>query len=212
MDLDPKSSDPRSVYRLLQACVVPRPIAWVTSLSAKGAANLAPFSFFMAHCSTPPIVSISVGPREGKSKDTRRNVEETGEFVVNSVTEEVLEAVLVSAQDFDPDVCEIGQAGLTPLPSLKVRPPRIAESPIQMECRLHKAVYLGVEELGWAVLFGEVVHFHVADALWDGSHISTDFAPLGRYYGPLYCRTKDRINQKVTWAAYLEKVKRPDRS
>jgi flavin reductase (DIM6/NTAB) family NADH-FMN oxidoreductase RutF len=209
MDLDPKTSDARSVYRLLQACVVPRPIAWVTSLCGDGATNLAPFSFFMAHCSDPPIISISVGPREGREKDTRRNIEENGEFVVNVVTEEVLEAVLVSAQDYDRGVSEIEQAGLTRLPSLKVKPPRIAESPIQMECRLHQAVLFGNDEPGWAVLFGEILHFHVADELWDGDYVSPDFAPIGRFYGSMYCRTEDRISQKETWAAYLEKVNKP---
>ncbi|MFQ5912814.1 MAG: flavin reductase family protein [Nitrospinota bacterium] len=209
MELDPKARDAKTIYRLLLACVVPRPIAWVTSMSAEGATNLAPFSFFMAHCSNPPIISISVGPREGKEKDSRRNIEETGEFVVNVVTEELLDAVLVSARDYGPDVSEIKEAGLTRLPSRKVRPPRIAESPIQMECRLHQAVYLGEERPGWAMLLGEVVHFHVADELYEDGYLSARFSPLGRFYGPLYCRTNDRIHRKVTWAAYRENVKQP---
>lgn len=211
MDLDPKKADARQVYRLLQACVVPRPIAWVASLSAEGVANLAPFSFFMAHCSSPPIISISTGPREGKEKDTHRNILETGEFVVNVVTEELLESVLISAQDYGPAVSEIEEAGLTQIPSLEVAPPRIAESTIQMECRLQESVFFGDTDPGWAVLFGEVVRFHIADELMDGDCVSADFSPIGRFYGSLYCRTTDRMDQNVTWAAFLEKAHEPNR-
>lgn len=212
MDLDPKTSERKDVYRLLQACVIPRPIAWVSSLDADGAANLAPFSFFMIHCTSPPIISISTARREDQEKDTRSNIVETGEFVVNVVTEKVMEAMLVSARDFDRGVSEIEEAGLTALPSVKVKPPRIAESPIQMECQLYKTLCLGDPDARWTVLFGEVVHFHVADEIMKDGYVSPDFAPIGRYYGPLYCRTEDRINQDITWAAFMEKTENPKKT
>lgn len=210
MDLDPKKSDPKVVYRLLQACVVPRPIAWVTSLSMEGVANLAPFSFFMAHCSSPPIISISTGPREGKEKDTRKNILETKEFVVNLVTEELLKPVLISAQDYGPTVSEIEEAELTCVPSDAVAPPRIADSPIQLECRLRESVFFTDTEPGWAVLFGEIVRFHITDKFIDGDYVAKDFAPVGRFHGPFYCRTTDRINKNETWSGFMEAVQEPN--
>src|SRR5262245_8538068 len=127
--------NPSVCYKLLVSTIVPRPIGWVVSQDRDGALNAAPYSFFNALSADPPVVGIGIGSRSsGHGKDTRTNIIETGEFVVNLVSEETAGAMNVTAIEFEPEVDELGEAGLTVCPSLRVKPPRIAESPVAIEC------------------------------------------------------------------------------
>jgi len=191
MHIDPALQAPADNYKLLTNVVVPRPIAWITTRSEAGVINLAPFSFFNAVGGRPLYIIVSIGLREdGTPKDTARNIEQSGEFVVNTVTEELLQAMNVSAVDFPPDESELVAAALHASPSLKVATPRLAESQVSMECRLDRAIPLG----SYTLYVGEVVMFHVADRLV-GPRLHIDgFAPLGRMGSPsVYCRTTDRF-------------------
>ena len=170
---------------------MPRPIAWVSTVNHQGVVNLAPFSFVNAVCADPLYVVVSIGRRDsGAPKDTTLNIETSGEFVVNLVTEELLVAMNVSAEDFPPDQSELPAAGLLAIPSVRVRPPRLARAQASLECRLFQALPLGANTL----FIGEVVMFHVSDHLL-GPHLHIDhFAPIGRLGAPsIYCRTADRF-------------------
>ena len=127
MQIDPQTLDSTAVYKLLISSVVPRPIAWVSSLDTAGVGNLAPFSYFMAITAEPPTIAFACSPREGAKKDTLRNVEAAGEFVVNVVDDERAEQMNLSSGDYAPDVDEFVLTGLTAAPSVKVKPPRVAE-------------------------------------------------------------------------------------
>ena len=203
MHIDPKTNAAIDNYKLLTNLVVPRPIAWVTSQSEQRVVNLAPFSFFNAVGSNPLYVFISVGNLDdGGMKDTARNISARGEFVVNMVTEEVLAAMNISAADFPPDESELTAAGLHVAPSLRVAVPRVAESPVSMECKLHSQQALGL----YTLFIGEVVMFHVADYLvGERMHIN-GFAPIGRLGSPsFYCRTTDRFNlPRMTYSKWRQ--------
>jgi flavin reductase (DIM6/NTAB) family NADH-FMN oxidoreductase RutF len=189
MIIETASLEPREGYKLLTGAVVPRPIAWVSSVSADGKLNLAPFSFFQGVCGDPPTVMISVGRRpDGVLKDTGLNVLETGEFVVNVVSLELGAAMNESSRDYPYGLSEFEPAGVQAAPSRLVRPPRVAEAPIALECRLVNRVNVGRDE-GYTVLFGEVVCFHVRDDLYDRGRIDFErLQPLGRLAGNLYSR------------------------
>ncbi|MES9807973.1 flavin reductase family protein [Streptomyces cinereoruber] len=171
--VDPESADSTSFYRLLTATVVPRPIAWVSTRSADGTDNLAPHSFFTISAVTPPVVQFtSVG-----RKDTLRNVEETGEFVVNLAPEALLERINATATDFPRGVSEFDACGIEREPSLRVRPPRVARSPVALECELHSTLRIGDS----TVVFGRVVHAAVDESvLVDGHPEMTLMRPLSR--------------------------------
>jgi flavin reductase (DIM6/NTAB) family NADH-FMN oxidoreductase RutF len=159
-DLDPADLGPRPFYKLLTSVVVPRPIAWVSTRSAAGVDNLAPHSFFTVSCVDPPVVQFtSVG-----TKDSLRNVRETREFVVCLAPEPLFEQVNATSTDFPLDVDEFAEVGLTPEPSTVVAPPRVAESPVALECRLHQALQLGDS----TVVMGRVVHAAIATDVLDG--------------------------------------------
>ncbi len=159
-DLVPGDLGARAFYRLLTAVVVPRPIAWVSTRSAAGVENLAPHSFFTVSCVDPPMIQFtSVG-----AKDSLRNVRETGEFVVCLATEPLFEQVNATATDFPAGVSEFREVGLTREPSALVAPPRVAESPVALECRLHQTLELGDS----TVVIGRVVHAAVATDVFDG--------------------------------------------
>src|SRR5205085_4152855 len=144
MLIDVASAKVLDVYHLLVDVVTPRPIAWVTSVDPEGRVNLAPFSFFNAFGANPPVVVFSPTlRRDGSRKDTLRNVEATGEFVLNAAVESLAEQVNLSSKELPPGVSEVDYAGLTLRPSLKVRPPRVAETPVSMECKLLQIVPLG---------------------------------------------------------------------
>lgn len=186
--------EPRECYKLLVSTVTPRPIAWVVSQDSSGLVNAAPFSFFNAFSGDPPVVGIGIGSRKpGHPKDSRANIRETGEFVVSLVSQETAAAMNVTAIDFDHGVNEIEQAGLTPLPSVRVKPPRIAESPVSMECKLIQIVELGPNS---GLVLGRVVAMHVRDeAVIDAAKHYIDTPKLdliGRMHGSgWYARTSD---------------------
>lgn len=192
MKIDPALQSPATNYKLLTNLVVPRPIAWITSLGADGTVNLAPFSFFNAVGADPVYVVVSIGENEGGAvKDTTRNIRDNGEFVVNMVTEELCAAMNISAADFPPQISELEVAGLHATPSAHIAPPRVAEAPVSLECRLHQMQALGRNTL----IIGQVVMFHVDDALIDARMRIHNFAPVGRLGSPsMYCRTTDRFN------------------
>src|SRR4051794_41795388 len=130
MQFDPATMPERDVYKLVIGSIVPRPIAWTSTRSLDGSLNLAPFSYFMAVSSTPPILAVSVGYRKGNPKDTLHNAQATGEFVVNVVSEEVVEAMNLTSGNYESSVDEFALAGLTAAPGVKVAVPHVAEAPI----------------------------------------------------------------------------------
>ena len=176
--------------------IVPRPIAFVSSLSPSGVRNLAPYSFFNGVCSNPPIVVFSsVIRKDGGHKDTLNNVEATGEFVVNIVSEEFAEQMNITSADVAPEVDEFTLSGLTAIASDLVKPPRVKESKISMECKLAQIVRFGSGPGGGCSVFGEILRFHIADELFDNYRIDQDkLHSIGRMGGPTYTRTKDRFD------------------
>ncbi len=203
--LDPKQLKPADSYKLLTNLVVPRPIAWVTSQDAAGTINLAPFSFFNAVGANPLFVVVSVGDETpGRPKHTAANIAGAGEFVVNLVTEELIDAMNVSAADFPQGESELLAAGLHPADSIHVRVPRVAEARAALECKLHQQIRLGENTL----TVGQVVGFYVADDLiGDRLHIN-GFAPVGRLGTPsMYCRTTDRFDlPRMSYAQWRSRV------
>ncbi len=185
---------PPQCYKLLVSTVTPRPIAWVVSMDTKGRINAAPFSFFNAFAGDPPVIGIGIGSHHlSAPKDTRANIRETGQFVVNLVSEENAEAMNITAIEFEPGVNEMEKAGLTTIPSLRVKPPRIAESPVSMECELMQIVDLGTDN---GLVLGRVVAMHVRDdAVIDAAKYYIDTPKLkliGRMHGSgWYTRTSD---------------------
>ena len=173
VDFDPEAMDRGSFYRLLTAVVVPRPIAWVSTTSAGGTDNLAPHSFFTIACVTPPVVQFtSVG-----RKDSLRNIEDTGHFVVNVAPEPLFEQINATATDFPRGISEFDAVGLAREASLRVKPPRVAASPVALECELHSTVRLGDS----TVVFGRVVHAVVSEEVMEDGHPEvTKLAPLAR--------------------------------
>jgi flavin reductase (DIM6/NTAB) family NADH-FMN oxidoreductase RutF len=203
MQIDPATHSIADGYKLLTNLVVPRPIAWVTSVSPGGVVNLAPFSFFNAVGSEPLYVVVSVGRNDtGEPKDTARNIQANGEFVVNLVTEELFDAMNISAADFPPDQSEVEAANLKTAPSVHVRTPRVADAQASLECKLFNAIALGANTL----IIGQVVMFHVADHLLGPRLHINNFAPLGRLGSPsVYCRTTDRFDiARISYAQWLK--------
>jgi flavin reductase (DIM6/NTAB) family NADH-FMN oxidoreductase RutF len=196
MDIDPAALPPRDAYRLMISCIIPRPIAFVTTLSRAGVTNLAPFSFFNGVSSDPPVVSIAVATkRDGSKKDTWRNIEETGEYVINVVVPELMDAVIIGAREMPHDVSELDVAGIPTLPSTKVKPPRLAGSPINLECTLLKIVE--VEETG--LILGRVVMVHAKDEVVEGGRVDPRrLTFVGRMGDDLYCRVTDLFERKRT--------------
>ena len=183
MILDPRTMDSKDVYRFIISAVVPRPIAFVSTVSAAGETNLAPFSYYNAVASEPPLVAIAISDRPADPKDTLRNVRETREFVANVVSEPLLDAMVRTAGEWPRSASEFGVSGLTALPSERVRPPYVAESPLQLECVLYKEVPLGNSIL----VVGEVVLARVRnDVMVDGRVDPAKLAPLARLGGELY--------------------------
>lgn len=187
---------PADRYKLLVSTVVPRPIAWVVTADREGRINAAPYSFFNAFCQDPAIVCLGIGARDdGASKDTGRNIRESGEFVVNLVPAPLSAAMNVTAIEFPSHIAEIEEAKLTTLPSLRVRPPRIQESPVAMECRTYQIVELGHQRM---LVLGEVLAMHIHDeAVIDPAKCYIDTPKLdliGRMHGRgWYTRTRDRF-------------------
>jgi flavin reductase (DIM6/NTAB) family NADH-FMN oxidoreductase RutF len=169
MELDPATRESRLNYHFLTSAIVPRPIAWVTTVDpATGVVNAAPFSWFQAVCADPPMVMLAIQRRsDGSPKDTVRNARATGEFVVNVSPKALAKEMVQTSGEYGPEVSELAEVGLATAPSRKVRPPRIAASPVHLECRLHQEIPLGSASGGTSLLIGEVVHLAADDAVLD---------------------------------------------
>lgn len=183
---------PRQGAKLLLSTVVPRPIAWVVTVDALGIPNAAPFSFFNALCSNPPMIGLGIGAREGADKDTARNIRLMRELVVNLVAASSAEAMNVTASDFGPQTDELGLLGLQTLPSHSVRPPRISESPVALECVMTHILDMSSDA---AIVLAEVKIVHVADEfVMDAEQCYVDapkMALLARMQGSTYGRVTD---------------------
>ncbi|HET7478114.1 MAG TPA: flavin reductase family protein [Rubrobacteraceae bacterium] len=183
MIIDPRDLDPQSVYKLLIGSVVPRPIAWTSTVSRDGVRNLAPFSFFTVASRNPPMLCISIGPRTSDdqfTKDTLDNIEETGEFVINIVSLPLSNTMHESSKTHPPEADEFEKAGLTPAPCEVVKAPRVKEAGVSMECVLDRIIPLGSDHL----VIGKMVRFHVRDELYQNGRIDVDgLQPLGRLAG-----------------------------
>lgn len=195
--IDPSELSSRERYRLMISSIIPRPIALVTSIGKNGVVNAAPFSYFNGVTSSPPIISISVGYRKGTAKDTGRNIRETGEFVVNIVSQNIAEKMNIASGDYPPEISEITEANLQIIPSEIVSPPRLAESPIQMECKLYKLIEIG--EGPNDLILGEVLRWHLHTNIKIDNRYHIDPASvdvIGRLGGPQYCTT-DNVFEMV---------------
>ena len=191
MIIDPHSFD--GFNRVLTGVVVPRPIAFVSTMSKDGLINLAPYSFFNAVAYDPPTIVFSSSRHAGdKRKDTLAHIEETGEFVVNIVVDDIAEAMNRTAAEYPSEVSEFEIAGLTPAPSQQVRPPRVAESPVNMECRLLQVVPLGQGDHQHGLVIGQIVLMHIRDDIIEGHRINHQrLKPTGRLAGSMYCHTSE---------------------
>jgi len=190
MEIDPATLSPRDAYRTMIACLVPRPIAWVSTLDAAGRANLAPFSYFGGLASVPPTVMVSVGRRKGVPKDTARNLLATGEAVVHVPSRALAAAMVATSADVPPETDEFDLARLARVASVRVKPWRVVGAPIAMEAKVvaHHEVGLVVND----VFFLEVVRYHLDDAvLVDGLPDPQKLDAVGRLGGASYCGTTD---------------------
>ncbi len=190
MRIDPKNFE--GFNRVLTGVVVPRPIAFVSSVSADGIVNLAPFSFFNAMAYDPATIVLGISRSAGwKAKDTLANIEATGEFVVSVVVDDIAEAMNSTAAEFPADEDEFEIAGLTAKPSEIVRAPLVAESPVNMECRLNQVVNVGSDN-NHGIVIGEILLMHIRDDIINGHRINHSLLkPVGRLAGNMYCKTDD---------------------
>ncbi len=185
MDIIPGDLTAEQSYKLLTGMVVPRPIAWVTTLSSDGVANLAPFSAFTFVSPKPPMLAISVGSKAGVYKDTARNILAREEYVVHIADQPLIEKVHRSAIEYAPEVDEIRELGLKTVPSRHVAPPRIEVAPVALECRLRQCLEFG--DTRSRLLVGEIVHIHLRDDLVvDGKIDTMKLNPIARIAGPTY--------------------------
>jgi flavin reductase (DIM6/NTAB) family NADH-FMN oxidoreductase RutF len=210
MDVIPSQLVHREIYNILTSTVGPRPIAWVSSLSASGQPNLAPFSFFNAVCANPPLLAFApamraakqsgapagppAGPPAGQPKDTLRNIRETGEFVINVVTFELAEAMNLTSGEYDASTNEFEVAKLASAPSKLVRPRRVSASPVSFECKLYKILDFNPGPEGGSLVIGEIVSVHIDDRhLKDGRVDRNSLDLIGRMGGIQYTRTTERF-------------------
>lgn len=194
MEMDVRSTSVVDVYHALVGCIVPRPIAWVTTLSSTGVVNLAPFSFFNAFGANPPVVVFSPTlRRDGSKKDTLRNLEYLGEFVLNAAVESLAEQVNLSSKEVPPEESEVTLTGLTTSPAAKVKPPRISEAPVHLEGLVRQIIPIGSGAISANLVIGEIVHIHIDDRLLN-AHGRVDprrLRAIARLGGDYYCRSTD---------------------
>jgi flavin reductase (DIM6/NTAB) family NADH-FMN oxidoreductase RutF len=197
--LDVSQASVLDVYQLLIGVVTPRPIAWVTSIDEQGRVNLAPFSFFNAFGGNPPVVVFAPNrKRDGSPKDTLRNVEATEDFVINVAVAGLAEQVNLSSKELPPGESEVELTGLSVSPSIKIKTPRLNESPVNLECVLRQVLVFGEGPRSANLVIGEVVLMHVADSVLDenGRVDPNKLATIGRLGGDYYCRTTDNFRMK----------------
>lgn len=197
MIIDPRATGYLDVYKLLIGAIVPRPIAFVSTVSPEGIRNLAPFSFFTGVSANPPVICFCPVRRTGPNpqKDTLRNISATREFVVNVVSEEFAQQMNVCSAEFPPEVDEFEASGLTAVSSDLVKPPRVKESHVHMECKLYLTIEISELPGGGNLVLGEVVRFHVDDEYFDHFKIDPEkLRAIGRMGGSAYARTTDRFD------------------
>jgi flavin reductase (DIM6/NTAB) family NADH-FMN oxidoreductase RutF len=188
-----EQTDLLAFYRLLAGAVVPRPIAFVSSLSASGVRNLAPFSFFNVVSVDPPVLGFSTLLKgNGTEKDTLSNIEQTREFVVNICSESFVAKMNATSSEVPPDVDEFALSGLTPRPSEMVAPPGVVESHVQLECRLRDVIRFGSRPHAGNLILGDIVLMHIDEAILEGGLIDrSKLGAIGRMAGQTYARTTD---------------------
>ena len=197
MIYDPSEHPLLETHKLMIGSIVPRPIAFVSTLSKDGLENLAPFSYFNGICSNPPSIMFCPARRgyDGKTKDTLNNIRDTEEFAVNIVSEDFAEQMVSTSTDFEPEVNEFEVSGLTPEPCQKIAPPKVAEAKISFECKLNQIVPVGNEGPGGGfVVIGTIVLFHIDDDVYEDGYINLGkLRPIGRLAGNMYTRTTDKL-------------------
>lgn len=197
MELDAGALRPSLMYQHLIRLIVPRPIAWVSTVSLDGVANIAPFSFFSGVGSRPPsVVFCPANKRDGTPKDTLRNIRETGEFVINVVTAETAAVMNLTSAELPPDESEFHRFEVGTVPSTTVRPPRVAASPVQLECTLMQAICLDEGPGGANLVIGRITWMHLDDGVLDESGLVDPIRlnAVGRMGGTGYCRTQDTFD------------------
>ena len=195
MDLKLADLPPLVRYKLLIGLVIPRPIAWISTRSANGVANCAPFSFFNVFSEEPPLCVIGINPRsDGQIKHSLKNIRRTKEFVVNLVDEDTANAMHLSSKEFPEEVSEFEQAGLTPAPAITVRHPRIAQAAACLECKLERLIVISPTR---ELVLGEIQLVHARDGIIDPQtkRISEkNYRPIGRLFADRYVTTRERFN------------------
>ena len=198
MIIDPQKQSYKENYKLMIGSILPRPIAFVSTISKDGINNLAPFSFFNGITSNPPTICFSPARKrsDGSKKDTLVNIEDTKEFVVNVVTEDIVKQMNDTSEEHPSEVSEFDVSGLTPVPSRIVAPPRVQESPVSFECKLMQVIEIGPPEPGGGFLIiGEIVLFHIKDELLYKGRINTELLnPIGRLAGTEYTTLGKRFS------------------
>ena len=205
MRIDPAELGAERIYRLMTGIVVPRPIAWVTSLSAKGVVNLAPFSAFTFVSQKPPMLAISVGRKAGVYKDTAHNILDTEEYVIHIADTPLMGALHESSFEHPPEISEVEHLKLETLPSELIKVPRLAAPPVAMECRFRQCLEFG--DAKSRLIVGEVVMFHLRDGLVNNGKVETAaLDPIARIAGPRYAR----LGEIVTLNPVFQTLKSPD--
>ncbi|MEI5909014.1 flavin reductase family protein [Bacillus spongiae] len=189
MEITPKSLDWQEAYKLLIGSIVPRPIAFVSTIDLKGTPNVAPYSFFTAICADPMLICFSPMRKgtNGNKKDTLLNIEETKEFVINIVSQEFVREMNDTAQDLPQEIDEFDLVGLEKTPSHTVKPYRVKESKVQLECTLHDVLHFGDKPGAGSLVIGQVQHVHIRDDLFNEGKIDTELLkPIGRLAGQTF--------------------------
>ena len=198
MIYDPAEHPFSETHKLMIGSIVPRPIALVSTTSNNGINNLAPFSYFNGVCSRPPTIMFAPARRgwDGKEKDTLINIRDTKEFSINIVSEDIGEKMVKCSTDYDKEIDEYSESGLSPLPSKKIKPPIVSESKISFECILNQIVQIGKDDAGSGfIVIGTIVLFHIDDEVYDNGRIILDkLQPLGRVAGNGYVRSTNAFD------------------
>jgi flavin reductase (DIM6/NTAB) family NADH-FMN oxidoreductase RutF len=191
LEITPGNLEWKDAYKLLVGSILPRPIAFVTSVDDKGIVNAAPFSFFTAICADPMLICFSPMRRgtDGMKKDTLANIEAVKEFVINIVSEDWTEKMNICATEFTAEIDELETAGLEKESSQTVQPPRVKEAKVHLECSLYQVLHFGEHAGAGSLVIGKVEHVHVAEELYENGRINTEkLKPVGRMAGQIYTK------------------------
>ncbi|MGX9425169.1 MULTISPECIES: flavin reductase family protein [Bradyrhizobium] len=200
MQIDPSELGAERIYRLMTGIVVPRPIAWVTSMSRKGVLNLAPFSAFTFVSQKPPMLAISIGRKAGVYKDTAHNILDAEEYVIHIADSPLMTALHESSVEHPPEVSEVELLKLETVPSERIKVPRLAAPPVAMECRFHQCLEFG--EARSRLIVGEVLMFHLRDGLVNNGKVETEaLDPIARIAGPRYARLGEIVTLRAVFQA-----------